>query len=147
MGIYFGCYSASWTHTRIELPNGLVLNSLPLKIWLPGKVYDCKSYACLCWKIISLPSFKLVVSATESDITQFYRKHLWSCRLACLMQLGYRKHWILFILKSTTHHAITCSKLTIESLERQWRRSGVFIVNFEYISHIVPVFLSLTLSR
>ena len=48
--------------------------------------------------------------------------------------------------------AITCSKLTIETLEqkcelcskltlktpkrRQWRRFGVFIVNFEHISHL-----------
>ena len=27
-----------------------------------------------------------------------------------------------------------------------WRRSGVFIVNFEHISHLVLVFLFLTLS-
>ena len=48
--------------------------------------------------------------------------------------------------------ALTCSKLTIETLEqgvkkwRQWRRSGVFIVNFEHISHLVLVFLLLTLN-
>ena len=29
---------------------------------------------------------------------------------------------------------------------RHYRRSGVFIVNFEYISHLVLVFLLLTLS-
>ena len=30
-----------------------------------------------------------------------------------------------------------CSKLTIKTLEgRQWCHSGVFIVNFEHISHI-----------
>ena len=29
----------------------------------------------------------------------------------------------------------------------QWRRSGVFIVNFEHISHLALVFLLLTLSR
>ena len=35
-----------------------------------------------------------------------------------------------------------CSKLTIKIPERrQWRRSGVFIVNFEHISHLVLVFL------
>ena len=40
------------------------------------------------------------------------------------------------------------SKLTIKIPERcQWRRSGIFIVNFEHISHVVPVFLLLTLSR
>ena len=30
---------------------------------------------------------------------------------------------------------------------RQWRRSGVFIFNFEHILHLVLVFLLLTLSR
>ena len=41
-----------------------------------------------------------------------------------------------------------CSKLTIKTPERrQWRRSGVFIVNFEHISHLVLVFLLLTLNR
>ena len=41
-----------------------------------------------------------------------------------------------------------CSKLTINTPERrQWRRSGVFIVNFEHISYLVLVFLLLTLSR
>ena len=41
-----------------------------------------------------------------------------------------------------------CSKLTMKIPERrQWRCSGIFIVNFEYISHIVLVLLLLTLSR
>ena len=40
----------------------------------------------------------------------------------------------------------------IETLEqerhwRHWRRSGIFIVNFEHISHLVLVFLLLTLSK
>ena len=30
---------------------------------------------------------------------------------------------------------------------RKWRRSGIFIVNFENISHLVIVFLLITLSR
>ena len=40
-----------------------------------------------------------------------------------------------------------CSKLTIKTLERrQWRRYGVFNVNFEHISQLVLVFLLLTLN-
>ena len=36
-----------------------------------------------------------------------------------------------------------CSKLTIKIPERsQWRRSGIFIVNFEHISHLVLLTLS-----
>ena len=41
-----------------------------------------------------------------------------------------------------------CSKLSIKTPERHdWRRSGVFIVNFEHISDLVLVFQLLTLSR
>ena len=41
-----------------------------------------------------------------------------------------------------------CSKLTIKALERgHWRRSGVFIVNFEHISHLFLVFLLLILNK
>ena len=40
------------------------------------------------------------------------------------------------------------SKLTINTPERSQRRlSGVFIVNFEHISHVVLMFLLLILSR
>ena len=39
-----------------------------------------------------------------------------------------------------------CLKLTITTPEQlHWPRSGVFIVNFEHISHAVLVFLLLTL--
>ena len=39
------------------------------------------------------------------------------------------------------------SKFTIKTPERcQWHRSGVFIVNFEHISHLALVFLLLTLT-
>ena len=41
-----------------------------------------------------------------------------------------------------------CLKLAIKTAEwRQWRCSGVFIVNFEHISYLVIVFLLLTLNR
>ena len=40
-----------------------------------------------------------------------------------------------------------CSKLTIKTPKpRQWHRSGVFIVNFEHISHFVLVLLLLALN-
>ena len=35
----------------------------------------------------------------------------------------------------------------IKLTQYQWRRSGIFIVNFEHISHLVLVFLLLTLSK
>ena len=41
-----------------------------------------------------------------------------------------------------------CSKLTIKTPERyEWHPSGVFMVNFEHISHLVLVFLLVTLCR
>ena len=57
----------------------------------------------------------------------------------------------IYLLKVNNRNARArckmCSKLTIKTPERrQWRRSGVFIVNFEYISHLVLVFLLLTLN-
>ena len=41
-----------------------------------------------------------------------------------------------------------CSKLTVKKPERRhWCRSSVSIVNFEHISHLVLVFLLLSLSK
>ena len=53
----------------------------------------------------------------------------------------------LKVNRNTRTRGEMCSKLTIKVPEpRQWRRSGVFIVNFEHISHLGPVFLLLTLN-
>ena len=57
----------------------------------------------------------------------------------------------LYLLKVNNRNTRTwceiCSKLTIKTTERRhWRRSGVFIVNFEYVSHLVLLFLLLTLN-
>ena len=69
-----------------------------------------------------------------------------------------------FIVCEITQPAFTCAKIIIETLEqgvkyvqsnnkdtrttdrRYWRRSGVFIINFEHISYLVIVFLLLTLN-
>ena len=57
------------------------------------------------------------------------------------------KYMFKFNSRTTRTRYEICSKLTIKILERcQWRRSGVFVVNFEHISNIVLVFLSLTLN-
>ena len=41
-----------------------------------------------------------------------------------------------------------CSKLTIKTPERlQWRRSGVFMVNFEHISQLFPLSLLLASNK
>ena len=55
----------------------------------------------------------------------------------------------IYLLKVNNRNTRTwweiCSKLTTPE-RRHWRRSGVFIVNFEHISHLVLLFLLLTLS-
>ena len=49
--------------------------------------------------------------------------------------------------RNTRARCEICSKLIIKTPERrQWRRSGVFIVNFEQISNLVLVLLLLTLN-
>ena len=58
----------------------------------------------------------------------------------------------MYLLKVNNRNTRTrceiCSKLTINTPERRhWRRFGVFIVNFEHISHLVLVFLLLTLNK
>ena len=57
----------------------------------------------------------------------------------------------IYLLKVNNRNTRTrceiCSKLTIRTSERhQWRRYGVFIVNFEHISHLVLLLLLLTLN-
>ena len=56
--------------------------------------------------------------------------------------------WLLKINNSNTRtRCEICSKLTTKASERrQWHRSVVFMVNFEHISHLVLVFLLLTLN-
>ena len=50
--------------------------------------------------------------------------------------------------RNTRKRTKICSKVTIKAPERcQWPCYGVFIVKFEYISHLVLMFLLLTLSR
>ena len=49
--------------------------------------------------------------------------------------------------RNTRSRCEISSKLTITTPERhQWRRSGIFIVNFEHISPLVLVFLLLILN-
>ena len=57
----------------------------------------------------------------------------------------------IYLLKVNNRNTRTrceiCSKLTIKIPERRhWHRSGIFIVNFEHISHLVLLFLLLTLN-
>ena len=57
----------------------------------------------------------------------------------------------IYLLKVNNRNTRTrceiCSKLTKKTPERHhWRRSGVFTDNYEYISHLVLVFILITLN-
>ena len=66
--------------------------------------------------------------------------------ISCLIPAG---NYIFKVSnRNTRTRCDICSKLTIKTPERHhWRRFGIFSVNFEHISHLVLVFLLLTLSR
>ena len=49
--------------------------------------------------------------------------------------------------RNTRTRSETCSKLTIKKTLEWCRRSGAFFVNFEHISHLVLMFLLLTLKK
>ena len=50
--------------------------------------------------------------------------------------------------RNTRTRCEICEKLILKTPERRyWHRSSVFIVNFEHISHLVLMFLLLTLGR
>ena len=52
-----------------------------------------------------------------------------------------------FINRNTRTRCEICSKLTMKTQKRrEWRGSGILIVYFEHISHLILVFLLLTLS-
>ena len=68
--------------------------------------------------------------------------------------------WPKFRYVFRSQQTFTCSRSSIESLEkvgkmlavktskrRHWCRSCIFVVNFELISYVFPVFLLLTLSK
>ena len=55
---------------------------------------------------------------------------------------------LFWCLRNTRTRCKVCSNSILKTPERRhWRCSGVFIVNFEHISHLVLVFLLLTLRR
>ena len=70
---------------------------------------------------------------------QDYRCNFTTTQLASQVSLQKKKQ------VSKLHVPIKHAHKSLTSV--RWRRSGVFIVNFEYISHLALVFLLLALSR
>ena len=92
-----------------------------------------------------LKFFSQPISLTEILHQDENKKH----NLSIVLWLNTNGHILM-----TSQPVFTCSKLIIETLEEgvkyvqlcHWRRSSIFIVNFEHISHLVLVFLLLTLN-
>ena len=85
------------------------------------------------WKLKSLLGFKYILSIFE--------KHHRSVAIPAGIYL------LKVNNRNTRPRCEICSKLTIKTPKRRhWRRSGVFFVNFENISHLLLVLLSLTLN-
>ena len=93
------------------------------------------STSCLLYKLYFISAFSCCVNALYIFILSRYY----------IVPAG------IYLLKVNNRNTRTrckiCLKLTIKTPERRhWRRSGVFIVNIEHISHFVIVFLLLTLN-
>ena len=84
-------------------------------------------------------------------------RFVWMNYLLCTKMCSFRSEKVLppagiYLFKvnnrNTRTMCETCPKLAIKTPKRcHWRCSGVFIVNLEQISHIVLVFLLLTLNK
>ena len=55
--------------------------------------------------------------------------------------------WFSNVFRGHRKIPLEWKRMIIQSSKVAWRRPGIFIVNFEHISHLVLVFLLLTLSR
>ena len=83
----------------------------------------------------------LCVKIFHKIILILLERHVWVFCPACNYMLKVNN-------RNTRTRCGICSRLTIKTPKQHpWRRSGLFIVNFKHISHLVLVFLLLTLSR
>ena len=74
-----------------------------------------------------------------------FEKHLWKSDILS-KDAGRPAFYLLKVNnRNARKRCEICSKLTIKTPKRHQQRSDVFIVNFEHISHLVLVFLSLAL--
>ena len=99
-------------------------------------------FSCECcdifWTNFFVEHFRAISSENKKKRYKLSRT-LWSIPLGIYFKVNNR---------NTKTMCKICSKLTIKTPERcQWRRSGLFIVNFEQISHLFLLFPLLTLNK
>ena len=143
------------THVTIQIPVKYIShmqrwdkNFLSVYLWQLLHGLSCIKSIWQYWR--PLPdSFMLFLS--QHIIFWYYnmKKSKTSNHKKCMWNGKYPAGIYLFKVnnRNTRTRCGMCSKLTIKTSERRhWRRSGVFIVNFEHISHLVLVFLLLILN-
>ena len=113
--------------------------------------WNLLKFSGINWELIPIIG-NLLKEFVESSIYIVFKVRFCLLLLAncCVLPTRYPDNIYLFKVnnRSTRKRCEICSKLTIEIPERrQWRLSGIFIVNFENISHLLLVFLLLTLNK
>ena len=118
--MFFTIYSINWPNSFVSLPE--ILGNMSIVI--------------VCFPVYDVINFEINPSFIMKPFSYIIKK------VRTKIPVG------IYLLKVKNRNTRTrceiCSKLTIKTPER--RRFGVFIVNFETISHLVLVFLFLTLN-
>ena len=115
------------------------------------------------WHLFSIKNEIVEANINENNISNtkfekllgvtFDNRFIFNYHISNIWKTFCNKHPVsIYIFKVNNRNTRTrcdiSSKLTIKTPERHhWRRSSVFIVNFDCISHLVLVFLLLTLRR
>ena len=113
-----------------------------------------------CWKHLTYhPSLTLNRFQTLS-----WCFHCWPEKSKCWLSSNFAGYWKSIEIKGTSQLIFTCSKSTTETVEKGVkyvqkyfntskgikyvrRRSDLFIVNFEHVSHLFLLFLLLNLNK
>ena len=134
----------------------LINNFVTVLIWV-----KCSKLITLVENIISVQQLLLCLPLFFAFSTEVLNSGIKSCFDGVVFQVAVCEESFSIRLRCPVGNCIfkvnnrntrvkceICSKLTRKTPERRHsHRSGVFIVNFEHISHLALVFLLLTLSR
>ena len=105
------------------------------------------------WLFINVNIFLYEVFNFPGTYKEYFSNNCYLCWLNSCQILKQRQTQSKFTCpkSNTRKRCEKCSKLTIKTPERRycrhWRRSAVFIVSFEHISHLSPLPLLLTLNK
>ena len=138
-GIYLLKVNNRNTRTRCEICSKLTMKTLQRRQWRRSSVF------IVSFKHISHPSSSVSIVNFEHvtlGLLMFFIKFVTDMNIPTVI------YFFKVNNRSTRAMCEIRSELTLKTTERtQWRRSGVFIANFEQMSHIVLVLLLLTWNK